>query len=78
MNNDRVIIYADDYGRWRWRRVNGRGITIAAGTSASDSPEHYDCCYEAARVNREPYVLEVQLPSGAVSFVEQGLDAPTE
>ena len=70
---DRVVVYTDESDHWRWRRVDETGRTVAVSAGSWAEPDHYLCCYAAAKVNREPYTLEVHLRSGATSIVDSGL-----
>lgn len=57
---DRVQLYRDQANQWRWRRVCGENGEVLA-----DSSEGYrnysDCTHAARRVNRSPYLFQVDL-----------------
>jgi len=58
---DRLVIYRDSEGDWRWHRVAGNGELIGGSGEGYRNLSH--CQNIAVRVNRLPYLLELHTDS---------------
>jgi len=59
---DRVVVYEDRAGDWRWKRVSDNGRTIADGSEGYENRS--DCMDQARKVNKTPYILDVHGSEG--------------
>lgn len=62
---DKVSIFKDAAGMWRWRRVAPNGRIVADGSEGYNNQS--DCEDQARQVNAQPYNLEVDLGSSTES-----------
>ncbi len=58
MNEHRVVVYKDESGQWRWRRVAANNRIVA---DSGEGYTHQGDCFDALRaVNARPYILELE------------------
>ncbi len=65
---DRVVVYEDKSGDWRWKRVADNGNTVADGSEGYENRE--DCVDQARQVNKTPYTLELHTDGGVKTTLE--------
>lgn len=71
---DKVMVYKDVSGEWRWRRISPNGEIVAS--SGEGYHNRVDCESQALQVNAQPFALVPAAPTDPDAW--EGIEGPDE